>query len=193
MPPPTPLLAGIPTALTQSPAASYMPQVVITLRVRCTTRWLVTCRPVNGLRPPRAKRRRHPGQVGTGDPQRALPEVHVEDLVGITFEHTEALQHVGDRPVAASGGLLRAVHIVVEFEPAPGECRVELPHQRESLVGARRREPATPPRLRPALIIGFFGVLVVLSTLISLNASPEGSTPMCASTACWPSWSSASA
>lgn len=30
MPPPPPLLAGIPTAPTQSPAASYIPHVVIT-------------------------------------------------------------------------------------------------------------------------------------------------------------------
>ena len=37
MPPPTPLLAGMPTALTQSPAASYMPQVTITDSVRFTT------------------------------------------------------------------------------------------------------------------------------------------------------------
>ena len=47
--------------------------------------------------------------------------------------------------------------------------------------------------IAPALIIGFFGVRVALSTLISLNASPEGSTPMCASTAASPNWSNASA
>ena len=37
--------------------------------------------------------------------------------------------------------------------------------------------------MAPALIIGFFGFLVVWSTLISLNASPDGSTPILASTA----------
>ena len=55
MPPPTPLLAGMPTALTQSPAALYIPQVTITLSVRCTTRVLVTRLPVCGLTPPRAR------------------------------------------------------------------------------------------------------------------------------------------
>ncbi len=55
MPPPTPLLAGMPTALTQSPAASYMPHVTITLSVRCTTRASVTRLPVSGLTPPRAR------------------------------------------------------------------------------------------------------------------------------------------
>ena len=54
MPPPTPLLAGSPTALTQSPVASYIPQVTITLRVRRTTFASMTRRPVNGLNPPRA-------------------------------------------------------------------------------------------------------------------------------------------
>ena len=39
----------------------------------------------------------------------------------------------------------------------------------------------------PALIMGFLGVFVVSSTLISLNASPNGSTPIFASTAFWPS------
>ena len=54
MPPPTPLLAGMPTALTQSPAASYMPHVTITDSVRLTTAASVTRRPVIGLTPPRA-------------------------------------------------------------------------------------------------------------------------------------------
>jgi hypothetical protein len=44
MPPPTPLLAGIPTALTQSPAASYIPHVTITASVRCTTTVSVVAR-----------------------------------------------------------------------------------------------------------------------------------------------------
>jgi hypothetical protein len=40
--------------------------------------------------------------------------------------------------------------------------------------------------MAPAFIIGFFGVFVAMSTLISLNASPDGSTPILASTASWP-------
>jgi hypothetical protein len=40
--------------------------------------------------------------------------------------------------------------------------------------------------MAPALIIGFFGFFVVSSTLISLDASPEGSTPILASTASCP-------
>ena len=47
--------------------------------------------------------------------------------------------------------------------------------------------------IAPALIIGFFGVLDRGSTLISLNASPEGSTPIEASTTSGPTISSASA
>ena len=43
------------------------------------------------------------------------------------------------------------------------------------------------------IFIGFFGFLVTRSTLISLNASPEGSTPIRASTAASPTWSSARA
>ncbi len=54
MPPPTPLLAGMPTALTQSPVASYIPHVTITLRVRRTTLAPITRLPVMGLHPPRA-------------------------------------------------------------------------------------------------------------------------------------------
>jgi hypothetical protein len=87
MPPPTPLLAGIPTALTQSPAASYMPQ----------KSWI--------------------------------------------------------RP------------------------------KRSSAVAPGTSDTAA---IAPALIIGFFGVLVMRSTLISLKASPDGSTPIFASTAASP-------
>ena len=40
--------------------------------------------------------------------------------------------------------------------------------------------------IAPALIIGFFGIFVDWSTLISLKASPDGSTPILASTAAGP-------
>jgi hypothetical protein len=40
--------------------------------------------------------------------------------------------------------------------------------------------------MAPALIVGFFGIFVATSTLISLKASPDGSTPILASTASWP-------
>ena len=55
MPPETPLLAGMPTVVTQSPAASYMPQVVMTLRTWRTTSRLTTCSPVTGCTPPLAR------------------------------------------------------------------------------------------------------------------------------------------
>ncbi len=54
MPPPTPLLAGRPTSTTHSPAASYIPQVVITLSTRSTTSGSKTRSPVRGCTPPLA-------------------------------------------------------------------------------------------------------------------------------------------
>ena len=51
MPPPTPLLAAIPTDATHSPAASYMPQVDITLSTRSVWSWGSTVWPVVGLIP----------------------------------------------------------------------------------------------------------------------------------------------
>ena len=42
-------------ALTLSPAASYIPQVTITLSVRCTSMVSITFRPVIGWMPPRAR------------------------------------------------------------------------------------------------------------------------------------------
>ena len=64
MPPPTPLLAGMPTALTQSPAASYMPQVTITDSVRFTTAASVTLPARHGVHAATRQRGRHPRQVG---------------------------------------------------------------------------------------------------------------------------------
>ena len=49
----------------------------------------------------------------------------------------------------------------------------EVPDLGETLVGSRGGYQATEA-IAPALIIGFFGVLVLSSTLISLNASPGG-------------------
>ena len=68
---------------------------------------------------------------------------------------------------------------------AARERRVEVPDHREAFVG-RRPGTSDTAAIAPALIIGFFGFLVVRSTLISLNASPDGSTPIFASTAASP-------
>ena len=55
MPPETPLLAGIPTVLSQSPAASYMPQLVITVSTCRAQSAETTCSPVTGWMPPLAR------------------------------------------------------------------------------------------------------------------------------------------
>ena len=81
--------------------------------------------------------RAHSSQVGTGHPQRALPEVDVENLVGVVGQHTEAVQHVGDGAVAAAGGLLRAVDVLVELKWTACAGRVEVPDLGEPLVGSR--------------------------------------------------------
>ena len=51
MPPPTPLFAGSPTSVTQSPAALYMPQVVITESTRSVSAESSTRSLVTGLMP----------------------------------------------------------------------------------------------------------------------------------------------
>lgn len=50
-PPATPLLAGMPTWVAQSPAASYMPQLYMTLSTCRTTRSGTTRSPVSGFTP----------------------------------------------------------------------------------------------------------------------------------------------
>ena len=52
MPPPTPLFAGRPTCTSQSPDASYMPQLVMTAVVQRATSSRMTRSPLTGLRPP---------------------------------------------------------------------------------------------------------------------------------------------
>jgi len=52
IPPPTPLFAGRPTEVTQSPAPSYIPHVVMTLSNRCAVSLEKTVRPVRGFIPP---------------------------------------------------------------------------------------------------------------------------------------------
>jgi hypothetical protein len=51
MPPPTPLLAGRPTSVTQSPAALYIPQVVITDSTRSLVAESRSRSPVIGCTP----------------------------------------------------------------------------------------------------------------------------------------------
>ena len=58
----------------------------------------------------------HPRKVCTGDVDRALAKVDVQHVVGIAFEHPEALQHVGDRAIAVAGQFLRGVYLGVEVE-----------------------------------------------------------------------------
>ena len=74
------------------------------------------------------------------------------------------------------------VDILIEFKGRPAQAGVELRNPGKALVGVAPGTSDTAA-MAPALIMGFFGALVRSSTLISLNASPEGSTPIFASTA----------
>ena len=93
--------------------------------------------PAAGLRVHAAARQggAHLGQIGGGDTQRALPVVHVEHRVGVVVEHSEALQHVADGPVAAAGGLFRGVDLLVQLELPAGECGIPVADEREPLFG----------------------------------------------------------
>ena len=55
MPPPMPLLAGMPTSSSQSPDVSYIPAMVITASVACAVSGSTTRSPVSGLVPPSAR------------------------------------------------------------------------------------------------------------------------------------------
>ena len=82
MPPETPLLAGSPTETSHSPAASYMPQVVITLRTsRTTSSASARCRS-SGFTPPLRAWPRSRARSRAVDRDRALAEVEVERRLG---------------------------------------------------------------------------------------------------------------
>ncbi len=141
-PPATPLFAGMPTSTTHSPAASYMPQVVITLSTRSTYSRSSARSPVTGLTPPLARVAaiRLRSRQSTRD--RALAEVEVEGELGVLLEDPEAAQHVADRAVAVAGVALGLVDRGIDRQLAAGEAAVGVEDARARARRRRRRRPA---------------------------------------------------
>ncbi len=187
MPPLTPLLAGIPTALTQSPAASYIPHVVITARTCSTSEGSSTWPPVRGWRPPLARVaamsarsrvstamehcRTYCSSTGSGSPSRIPNSRSMWAIARLRW----ALPSSDSKTASSTSS------------PRPAKA----PNQ--SSARAKRSCPVSPATsevavMAPALIIGFFGRPVSGARLISLKASPEGSTSTLRATASSP-WS----
>ena len=185
LPQPTHSLKAYPTALTQSPAASCSARHHHAERAlhHDGVDHFPAGHPVDAAA---CEGGGHPGQIGTGDIDGALTEVNVERVVRIAVEHSKTLQHIHERSVATAGLFSDAYtsRSMSNRRPAQAEWKSWIRANRSSGVAHGTKETAA---MAPALIMGFLGVLVVSSTLISLNASSNGSTAIFASTAFWPS------
>ena len=136
------------------------------------------------------ERRADHAEVAAVDLDRALAEVEVEIRLRIVLDDLEIAQHVADRAVAVPRVALGPVDRLGELEPPAGVHREQredarppvfervAPHER------RRRDRARVDH-RIARAAGLD------SRLISLNASPVGSTPIRSRTAALPQSSSA--
>ena len=140
MPPPTPLFAGRPTCTSQSPEASYMPQLVMTAVVHRATSSRMTRSPLTGLRPAGRQRRRHDREVAGVDRDRALPEVGTGRHLGGRPEGSGRLGEVGQRAIAVAGGVLGLEDRLVEVELTGGERVEARVDRRELLVGGVARD-----------------------------------------------------
>ena len=186
-PPATPLLAGSPTVYSHSPAPSYMPQVAMTARARPASWPCVSTRsPVSGLTPPLASVAAMAARSAASIVDRALAEVALDDRVGIAVD--------GARTPAAGGRWLGCG--VRSRAPSParrGPGRAVGPRSGRtsrpaSRAPGRARHPVETGRaaIAPALTIGLSGRPVPGASVMLLNASPVGSTPICARTASSP-------
>jgi hypothetical protein len=136
------------------------------------------------------ERRGHHGEVAAVDGDGALAEVEIERGVGVV-QHAEAAEDVRHAAVAVPGLALGAVDGLVEREGAARVAGVRREQELERVGAAPATRPAQA--IAPALMSGLRGMPVTGEMLISLNASPLGSTPMRLRTSAVPRRSSASA
>ena len=176
-PPETPLFAGMPTETSHSPAPSYIPHVVITLRtLRTTSSRRRRASPVTRVDAAVCERRRDHGEVAAVDRDRALAEVEVERGLGVADEHAEAPQQVRDRAVPVPGRRPRSGRR--PRRPRAAGRRRRSRSRAAARTGRRPSSSTSPAQvIAPALIIGLSGLPVAGWRLISLNGSPLGSTP----------------
>ncbi len=190
--PATPLLAGSPTRLTQSPAPSYIPQVVMTLRTRSVSTGSAATSPVHGLVPLLASVaaiaatsrpvtvsehcRKYRSTAASGSDSTTPNERNMCPIARFRC------------PVAASEACTAASSS--SSRPANREKDRRMRSNWSSGVSPATSDAAV---MAPALIIGLRGRSVTGSRLISLNGSPDGSTSIFAATASSPRSASARA
>ena len=89
------------------------------------------------------QRRGHHRQVATGDENRALPEVHVERVLGLVVHEAEIEQQVRDGAIAVAGPALGLEHRLVDVQTTSGGGAQPLQQRVERL--ARRTASAAAP------------------------------------------------
>ncbi len=85
------------------------------------------------------ERRRHHREIPARHQDRALPEVHVEDLVDLLAEHSGGTHEVGDGPIPMAGGTFRLEDRLVDRERAAREDSERREDSIETLSGAFQR------------------------------------------------------
>ena len=149
-PPPTPLLAGRPTSATHSPAASYMPQVVITLSTRSTTSGSNTRSPVRGWTPPLASVAAISARSRQSTCERALAEVELDGRVRVAVDHARRRAAGGRSPGGGGRSRSRPRRCPASIARSRlAQLREERADALEALLGRVARRSATRRRSRP--------------------------------------------
>ena len=84
------------------------------------------------------ERRRHDREIARRDEHGALPEIRVEDRLGIRLDDAEVAQHEADREIPKAGLALGAIDALVDRERTAGAARAQIDDAVDALGGGRR-------------------------------------------------------
>ena len=177
IPPDTPLLAGSPTVWIQSPDESYMPQVAMTLRTDRTVAADSTRSPVRGLTPPFASVAAIVASARASTSTEHWAKYRSSAASGSSASAPDARRRWAIArlrwPVSRSESKTTRID---RQRAAGGGCEQRHdPVERRHAVGRGHEDAAA---IAPALTIALSGTPLPGASVIALNASPVGSTPI---------------
>ena len=177
IPPDTPLLAGSPTVWIQSPDESYMPQVAMTLRTDRTVAADSTRSPVRGLTPPFASVAAIVASARASTSTEHWAKYRSSAASGSSASAPDARRRWAIArlrwPVSRSES--KTTGSTASGRPAAAANSATIRSSAGTPSAGATRDAAA---IAPALTIALSGTPLPGASVIALNASPVGSTPI---------------
>ena len=124
-PPPTPLFAGNPTVMANSPDPSYIPHVSISARIAPGILRLDQLFLIHRVRPMVCQHQTHIRNITGRHIDGTHPEIEIQALFHVPFQNAGRLQVIRKRPVPVSGRPF-GLGIPVHSGQSPDYCRLFL-------------------------------------------------------------------